>query len=383
MKAVFFIGLFIGILVQYAEADVRAKGKELIKVQSQINHVDKKLHEIAKDKRSLRSQLKVLEKKYGQNAARLAKIKKNIRGKNKKIKSLRRGIIKQQKKAKKQNKALEGQVKAAYVMGRQQQLKLILNQEDPVLFGRMMAYYDVLNKSRLKKITEINQTLNNLKRLQLAKSTEIALLKDDWEQEEIERQVLAQTQQRRKKVLAQLKKSFSSNKQRLKQLKLSEKKLKSLVLSLQTAMDDFPFNARSKEPFYKLKGKLSWPIKGRLVKRFGSKRSEGRWDGVLIDAKEGTEIHTVSRGRVVYADWLRGYGLLVIIEHGKGYMSLYAFNQSLYREVGDWVEAGDVVATVGKSGGRKQVGLYFSIRRKGKPVNPVKWCRKVRRGRVG
>jgi Membrane-bound metallopeptidase len=103
-----------------------------------------------------------------------------------------------------------------------------------------------------------------------------------------------------------------------------------------------------------------------------------RWDGVLIKAKSGTPIHAVTRGRVVYADWLRGYGLLTIIEHGQGYMTLYAFNESLYKSVGDWIEAGTVIATVGQSGGQTVTGLYFGIRKKGKPVNPERWCRKVR-----
>ncbi|MCK5122394.1 MAG: peptidoglycan DD-metalloendopeptidase family protein, partial [Methylococcales bacterium] len=148
-------------------------------------------------------------------------------------------------------------------------------------------------------------------------------------------------------------------------------------------MDVFPLEEGSVKEFAKLKVKLPWPVKGRLVKKFGAHRSGSRWDGVLIQAKEGANIKVVTRGRVVYADWLRGYGLLTIIDHGKGYMTLYAFNQSLYKSVGDWVDAGAVIATVGQSGGQSSAGLYFGVRRKGKPVDPVKWCRKVRRGKVG
>jgi septal ring factor EnvC (AmiA/AmiB activator) len=131
--------------------------------------------------------------------------------------------------------------------------------------------------------------------------------------------------------------------------------------------------------FSSLKGQLPWPVKGRLTNKFGSARAEGAesiWDGVLINAGEGTEIRAVTSGKVVFSDWLRGYGLLIIIDHGKGYMTLYAFNQSLYRQVGEWVDVGEVIASVGQSGGRSHSGLYFGIRNKGKPVDPLEWCRK-------
>ena len=135
----------------------------------------------------------------------------------------------------------------------------------------------------------------------------------------------------------------------------------------------------SSEPkidFSTLKGNLPWPVSGKLTQKFGSPRTEGSWDGVLIDASEGMEIKAVTRGKVVYAEWLRGYGLLTIIDHGQGYMTLYAFNQSLYKRMGDSVKAGDVIASVGQSGGRSQAGLYFGIRQKGVPINPLEWCRK-------
>jgi len=126
-------------------------------------------------------------------------------------------------------------------------------------------------------------------------------------------------------------------------------------------------------------GQMSWPVKGRLSNKFGSARTESEqrvWDGVLIEASEGTEVRAISRGKVVYSDWLRGYGMLTIVDHGEGYMSLYAFNQSLYRKVGEWVDVGDVIASVGQSGGRSQSGLYFGIRSEGKSVDPLEWCRK-------
>lgn len=129
------------------------------------------------------------------------------------------------------------------------------------------------------------------------------------------------------------------------------------------------------QPFRHLKAKLAWPVKGKILKKFGSRRVDSQWNGVLIRAKEGTQVKAIATGRVIFSDWLKGYGLLLIVQHDKNYMSLYAYNQSLYKSKGDWVSAGDVLATVGKSGGRSKPALYFEIRKKNKPVNPAKWCR--------
>ena len=128
---------------------------------------------------------------------------------------------------------------------------------------------------------------------------------------------------------------------------------------------------------------MPWEIKGSLRNKFGSARQSGRYDGGGIGASEGTSIRSISHGRVVYADWLRGYGLLIIVDHGSNYLSLYAFNEGLYKDVGDWVDAGDIIGTVGVSGGQRKAGLYFSIRKNGKPVDPIHWCRATKKGRVG
>ena len=201
-------------------------------------------------------------------------------------------------------------------------------------------------------------------------------------------------------MLAKINTRFTSKKQQLVQFKQNEKTLKTLLLSLQDIVMEIPLREESpikKQPstqkriplkrvsrkaFARLKGKLPWPVKGKLIKNFGDKRSDSQWAGVLIKAKEGRDIKAIAHGRVVYADWLRGYGLLTIIDHGKGYMTLYAFNQSLYKSLGDNVDAGTIIASVGSSGGQAEAGLYFGVRKKGRSVNPIKWCRKVRHGNI-
>jgi septal ring factor EnvC (AmiA/AmiB activator) len=138
---------------------------------------------------------------------------------------------------------------------------------------------------------------------------------------------------------------------------------------------DIPAEADGQQPFHSRKGKLRWPARGRLAQRFGAPRSGGlRWRGVMIEAQEGGEVRAVSQGRIAFSDWMRGFGLLLIIDHGDGYMSLYGHNQTLYKEVGEWVDTGEVVALLGASGGRTESGLYFEMRHKGRPINPVHWC---------
>ncbi len=138
------------------------------------------------------------------------------------------------------------------------------------------------------------------------------------------------------------------------------------------------------KPFKALRGGLEWPARGRLVSLFGTQRAGNlKWDGVVIAAKEGSEVKAIHHGRVAFSDWLRGFGLLMIIDHGDGYMSLYGHNQSLFKETGDWVEPGETIAVMGNSGGQRNAGVYFGIRYKGKAVNPKKWCKRVTGNRIG
>lgn len=134
----------------------------------------------------------------------------------------------------------------------------------------------------------------------------------------------------------------------------------------------------SNRPFKELKGKLPWPTQGKIIKQFGSARATNkvRWQGLMIASDEGAPVHAVHHGRVVFADYLRGHGLLLIIDHGDSFLSLYAHNQMLYKEIGDWVSAGEEIATVGQSGGQDQAGLYFELRHQGKPTNPNSWLKK-------
>ncbi|MGZ5075637.1 MAG: murein hydrolase activator EnvC family protein [Methylobacter sp.] len=398
----------LSVFVHESNAEVSERNGELTEVQSGIQAADQNMQRLQLQKNSLNTQLGEVEKLYGRTAALLRTLQGQVEQKRQNLTKIRQEKQSLQDEVAKQNKELAGQIKAAYAMGQKEQLKLLLNQQDPALSSRMLVYYDYLNKARLTKLAGISESMQHLDRLDNQQRQETELLEKSLEQKKSEQIAADGVRKRRAELLKQLKSDFSSNEQQILHLKESENKLKNLVSSLQRSTNDLTFEVEqakklhkavevpSSEPdknlpdskddfsklkgdFSSLKGQLPWPVKGRLTNKFGSARAESTesiWDGVLIDASEGTEIRAITSGKVVFSDWLRGYGLLIIIDHGKGYMTLYAFNQSLYRQVGEWVDAGEVVASVGQSGGRSHSGLYFGIRNKGKPVDPLEWCRK-------
>ncbi|MEJ2416360.1 MAG: peptidoglycan DD-metalloendopeptidase family protein, partial [Exilibacterium sp.] len=187
---------------------------------------------------------------------------------------------------------------------------------------------------------------------------------------------LADKQQQRQKTLARLNASINNKDQQLKQLAQDRAHLEHLLQEVIEVTAGWQPQDNS-QPFAKLRGKLPWPTKGAIVHSFGSSRSAGKmkWNGVMINASQGAEVTAIHRGQVVFADYLRGHGLLMIVDHGDNYMSLYAHNQALYKTTGDRVKAGEVIANVGNSGGLARAGLYFEIRFRGQPTNPAKWCR--------
>lgn len=401
----------LSVFVHEGNAEVSDKSEELNEVQSGINAAGQNMQRSQLQKNTLNTQLGEVEKLYGRTAALLRTLQGQVEQKRQNLTKIRQEMQKLQDEVAKQNKELAGQMKAAYAMGQKEKLKLLLNQQDPALSSRMLVYYDYLNKARLAKLSNISESMTHLDQLSKQQQQETELLEKNLEQKKAEQITVDGVRKRRAELLTRLKSDFSSNEQQIIHLKESENKLKNLVSSLQRSTNDLTFEVEQTKKLHKavevapeskdlpdsgddfskissaaaggdfssLKGQLPWPVKGKLVNKFGSARAESAesiWDGVLIDAGEGTEIRAITSGKVVFSDWLRGYGLLIIIDHGKGYMSLYAFNQSLYRQMGDWVNVGEVIASVGQSGGRSRSGLYFGIRNKGKPVDPLEWCRK-------
>ncbi len=360
-----------------------SKQSQLKQLQRQITKIDADVTALQRKKQQSTDQLKESEMRYGQVALSVKQLRGDIERLGDALSEIGEKMTQARRAIVTHKRELEGQVRSAYAMGGRERLKVLFNQQDPALSSRMLVYYDYLNRERLQKIRTVEAAFRTLGQLEEEKQKESAGLTATLQQRQREQNELQKVRQRREQLIGELDRLYSTKKSQLERLKSDERKLRQLIAALQKAADDFPFQEGPNKPFEQLKGALPWPLRGTLVEKFGAQRADSLWDGVLINAEEGSDIHAVTRGRVVYADWLRGYGLLTIIDHGKGYMTLYAFNQSLYKAEGDWVDAGEVIASVGKSGGRSQAALYFGIRKNGRPVDPSKWCRKIQRGRVG
>ncbi|MGX5200609.1 murein hydrolase activator EnvC family protein [Aliikangiella sp. IMCC44632] len=274
-----------------------------------------------------------------------------------------------------QKKALAAQMRSAFMNGKQEYLKMLLNQQDPAELGRMLIYYDYMNKARAEKVKRLQETLLKLENIDAAIQSEIQDLKVLKASKEAETARLKKLKEKRKQLIADLAKDIKTKTEKLTEMQINAEELQQLVESVQQAIESIDFS-QPLDGLKNLKGKLKWPTRGKTLRNYGARLPEGLTsNGILIGANEGNPVNAIHYGRVVYADWLRGFGLLIIVDHGKGYMSLYGYNQALYKQVGDWVEAGESIATVGQSGGQPRSSLYFEMRYQGKPVNPKRWVR--------
>lgn len=268
---------------------------------------------------------------------------------------------------------LAGQLRGAYRSGRQSRMKLVLNQDDPLLLGRMLAYYDYFNRAQARHISLLREALTTLEVMQQSIDEELERIASlALEQRELLDRLDGQ-RQRRQVLLADLAGQIGSEESRLQELERNRRDLEALIERLTDVLADIPADLGSRLGVEAQKGRLPMPVQGSVKHAYGQARSEGlSWQGWLIGAEAGTEVSAVAYGRVAFADWLRGYGLLIIIDHGQGFMSLYGHNESLLHEVGAWVEPGEAIGVVGANTGSDQ-GLYFELRKGGKAIDPAAW----------
>jgi len=268
---------------------------------------------------------------------------------------------------------LESQVRAAYMSGSQERIKLLLNQRDPATLGRLITYYRYLNDYRAGNIETVSGYIRELAELRSKVAAEETRLVNLAKQRYDELTKLNTAQEKRQQLLVSFRDRMADEGREIEQLAAQEKDLSRLIAELSSILSDYPISSES--PFSEHKGRLTWPVAGSLVHDFGQPRvtDQLRWNGVVLAAPRGREVRSVYHGRIVFSDWLAGLGLLVIVEHGEGYMTLYGYNETTLKNTGDWVAPGDVIATVGDSGGQTRTALYFEIRRGTKPLNPRKW----------
>ena len=328
----------------------------------------------------LNQQLAEIERRQGQLARTIAELETQSRARQKRIDDLKARREDLQISIRQQQRILKGQLRSAQVVGRKDWLKLLLNQEEPSRLARVLAYYGYLNQARTKMIQRWRQDLSAVEAMETTLTGESAAQAEAHRQTQQERLALQQSSAARRKLLASWDVELKSQAANLAQLQEDERRLEVLIESVAESpaliepTNEYVSPSTSAGPSAKPSGPRRCPPAGPVLARFGSPRLSARWDGVLIGGKEGDPIRAVTAGRVVFADWFRGYGLLLIVDHGDGVMSLYAFNQTLYKAKGDTVAAGEVISAMGVSGGREKPGLYFGIREKGQPVDPVLWC---------
>ncbi len=272
--------------------------------------------------------------------------------------------------------ALAGQLRAAYLIGRQEPLKLLLNQGDPARAGRMFVYYSYLGRARAQQIQAIEADLQRIGQLDTQLQAQDAKLAGLQQAQQAQVSALRQARSRRLQVLASISVQTRTRSARLARLRRQQRGLESLLAQLRRATASLPAEDLGHSLFGRLRGRLSRPVAGRIIEGYGEERAGGlKWQGDLFATQRDAPVHAVSQGRVVYADWLAGLGLLIIIDHGDGYMSLYGHNARLYESVGQRVAAGQTIAQAGDSGGSARPELYFEIRKEGKPLDPRLWLR--------
>lgn len=356
--------------------DNNDKRLQLKALKSRITSLQKELNSKREQRGSAQKALREVETELGALQRKLRDTNAAISRQQQQLKSLNQRKFTLREQQRKQQQLIEQQILAAYQLGQEKKLKMLLNQESPDKLSRMLTYYDYFNKARAEQIEGYLATINELDALAPAIEQKTAELNASHERLKHQQNALIPKQKQREQALAALDQQIGNRDQQLKAMKAEQDDLLRLLSAIEEEVANIQLPA-SYSPFSTRRGQMAWPASGKHMNRFGSSRSGSslKWNGIEIAANRGSEVRAIHHGRVVFADWLRGAGLLIILDHGDGYMSLYGHNESLLFETGDWVKAGDAIATVGNSGGRSAASLYFEIRRHGKPTNPSRWCR--------
>jgi septal ring factor EnvC (AmiA/AmiB activator) len=360
-------------LVQAAGAgDQEAKLQQL---RQRIQAVKQELTGMLGERDAQQQALEKTEKEIGSVTAELRRLEQQAGEARDKILELKQQRDSEHQSLQAMRTALALELRAAYITGRQERIKLLLNQEDPAFLGRMLVYHGYFSRARALRIEEMRTALARLDDIEqalLAQQVEIDRLQSVQRDNSTR---LAAEQEKRRTILAGLQAGLKEKTTELSVLEKDEQRLQQLVQSLQQALIDIPAASGQYKSLRELKGKLRWPVAGKIIRHYGSSQTAGKISsrGVQIASVTGADVHAIARGRVVFADWLRGFGLLLILDHGGGYMSLYGHNSSLYKEVGESVDGAEVIAAVGSSGGLSRAGLYLELRKNGRPFDPGPW----------
>ncbi|TMO22141.1 peptidoglycan DD-metalloendopeptidase family protein [Pseudoalteromonas sp. S4741] len=348
--------------------------KDLSQVQVALEQSQAEYQQQQKEIAKQQQKLKAHELAIAKNAKALNMAEQSVKKTQQQQAEQQQRAVKLEKQQAQFQRVLAAQLKSAYMAGSDDYSKMLLNQENTAKFERTLSYYNYLNKARIKQLDELKalqiEIAKNQADLEKTKEKLVAL----FDEQKRRQAALLDAKNERQASLKNLKKQLNKTKNSISYLEENEQTLIATIKELEeektTKIELLGLN--------KNKGRLSWPSKGKLTHKFGQRKHGGiNWKGVLISAAEGTSVNSIHNGQVVFADWLKGYGWVIVVDHGEGFMSLYGHAQTLLKDVGDMVREGESVALVGQSGGQADSGLYFEIRHKGRAVNPIKWCRRI------
>ena len=355
-----------------AAEDEKAKLAEL---KNAITSLEKQLNKRDKDKSKLAAELKMNEIAASASSKKIRLLNSKIKSRNAKLADLGKQQTELKLGIKKQNAVVSEQLATAYKMGAQEPIKLLLNQEDPQQLARLFKYYNYVVDARNEKIAQYMGDVEQLSTVRNQVSEEKRSLDSAKAELEKDRQQLLANNKRRQTTLKQLNASLQSDKSKLEKLLKQRTALEELLKNVRRVVKKMALKTPpGGQSFASQKGQLSWPLKGKVAHSFGSTRSGSlNWDGWLISAQIGEPVAAVHDGQVIFSNYMRGFGLLIILNHGDGYMSLYAHNEELLKDTGDWVLSNETISRAGDTGGLNQPALYFEIRKKGQPADPKIW----------
>lgn len=358
-----------------APAGAEAPDAELGALRTRLERLQAELAETRGERDEARERLRATERRIGGLYRELRTTETRQRREGARLHELEQSRERRRTELGRQRGELDAALRAAYALGRQDTLKLLLSQDDPAAASRVLTYYRYLTAARLQRIRALESTLAELDRLEREIGERQRALAGARAAQLRQTETLEAARGERRALLTELNARVASRAQEIERLKQDEERLARLVRELRTTLASAPPPAvASGAPG---KGRWPLPVTGRLAARYGSPRNIGelRWQGIFLAAAEGTAVRAPTGGRVAYADWLRGFGLLLVLDHGNGLMTLYGHNQSLYKNPGDPVEPGETIALSGNTGGPPQPGLYFEVREQGRPRDPLDWCK--------
>lgn len=369
------LALLVGAAPAHAQQQVTPAQVEALK--EQIADIDSWLADAEKDRSRLEQQLAAAERRISKLTRERRNLRQQAEEQKQKLAKLKKQEEELSNTLEAQRKGLEKQIRAAWMEGDAPALKILLNEAEPGDIARTMTYYEYLSRDTVKRLQAFQRNLKELKAARAnvqATRTRLARTEVDLEQRQKE---LAETRTERQQTLTALNQDIQSRRDDRQELAADRERLEQLLKEVQQAIASIP-SPNESQPFKSLRQKLPWPAQGKVVANFGTSYADGRLKrgGILMNTRQEADIKAVHYGRVVFANWLRGFGLMTIIDHGDGYMTLYGHSSSLFTAPGDWIQAGETIAVAGQTGGTEDPAVYFEVRQDGKPINPRSWLGK-------